>query len=177
MRFLFVDRIVELSLANVTRGIKHVTPDDTYLCHDNKGRGCFIPSLIGETLGQLAAWNVMAATDFVSRPVAGVVSSACLYRPAYIGETLLLESFIDELDDAAVQYHSVASIGDEVVFTIDGALGPLLPMGDFIDSREARRQFDEIYREGDWAEVSQSVRTSSLMPLLPTRYQKILKRK
>ena len=67
-----------------------------------------------------------------------------------MGETLLLESFIDHLDDQAVQYHSIARIQDEVIFTIDGALGPLLPLEDFIDPIEVRRQFSEIDRPGDW---------------------------
>ncbi len=149
MRFLFVDRILELVPADVIRGIKHITHDDHYLCPDEQGRLCFMPSFIGETLGQLAAWNVMHNNNFTRRPVAGVVSSARLHRPAYVGETLLLESFIDVLDDTAVQYHSVARVGDETVFSIDGALGPLLPMQDFIHPDVVRQQFDAINRPGD----------------------------
>ena len=151
MRFLFVDRMLQLTPGKVVRGIKHITPDDYYLCRDAQGNACFMPSLIGETLGQLAAWNVMLSHDFKLRPVAGVVSSVHWYRSAFVGETLLLESFIDALDDTAVQYHSVASIGDEPVFRIDGALGPLLPMHDFIDESVVRRQFEEVNRPGDWA--------------------------
>jgi 3-hydroxymyristoyl/3-hydroxydecanoyl-(acyl carrier protein) dehydratase len=109
-----------------------------------------MPSLIGETLGQLAAWNVMEAIDFTKRPVAGVVACATVHRPAYVGETLFLESYIDSLDDVAVQYHSVARVDDDIVFTIDGALGPLLPMDDFIEQDEVRRQFAEINRPGEW---------------------------
>ena len=154
MRFLFVDRILELSPTKFVRGIKHITRDDAYLCHDERGALCFIPSLIGEALGQLAAWNVMVSNDFTRRPVAGLASSAHLYRPAYVGETLLLESFIDSLDETAVQYHSIARVAVEVVFTIDGALGPLLPMADFIDPIEVRRQFTEIDRPGDCSSAS-----------------------
>ncbi|CAM2820324.1 hydroxymyristoyl-ACP dehydratase [Legionella worsleiensis] len=153
MRFLFVDRIVQLSPGESVRGIKHITRDDTYLTVDEYGKACFIPSLIGETLGQLAAWNVMQHNDFMFRPVAGVVASACLHRPAYVGETLLLESYIDALDDSAVQYHSTARVGDELVFSIDGALGPLLPMTDFIGIEVIKQQFAEIFHPGEWAEV------------------------
>ena len=96
----------------------------------------------------------MSCNDFSYRPVAGLVSSARLYRPVYVGETLLLESFIDSLDEAAVQYHSFAYVGDEVVFSIDGALGPLLPMNDFIDGSLVRRQFNEINRPGDYYSVN-----------------------
>lgn len=150
MRFLFVDRIVQLSPGEWIRGIKHITQDDAYLCYDDTGRLCFIPSLIGETLGQLAAWNVMSHNGFSLRPVAGVVASAKVYRPAYVGETLALESFIERLDDTAVQYHSVARINNEIIFTVDGALGPLLPMAEFIDEQTIRAQFLEINRPGEW---------------------------
>ncbi len=150
MRFLFVDRILQLSPVQVVRGIKHITRDDHYLSRDERGKLCFMPSLIGEALGQLAAWNVMFSNHFTLRPVAGVVSSASLYRPAYVGETLLLEAHIDALDDAAVHYHGVARVADEVVFSIESALGPLLPMTQFIDPDEARRQFNEIDRPGTW---------------------------
>lgn len=150
MSFLFVDRILQLSPGKFARGIKHINRDDAYLCPDDEGRLCFVPSLIGETLGQLAAWSVMVANNFSLRPVAGVVAKARLHRPAYIGETLLLESVIESLDEQAVQYNSIATVGEETVFTIEGALGPLLPMNDFIETDLVRRQFNQINRPGDW---------------------------
>ncbi|TAL59421.1 MAG: hydroxymyristoyl-ACP dehydratase, partial [Legionella sp.] len=165
MRFLFVDRIVEMTPNSWVRGLKHVTRDDPYLTVDAHGRPCFISSLIGETLGQLAAWNVMHHNDFQKRPVAGIVSCARLHRPAYVGETLLLESHIDVVDEHSVEYHSIARIGDETVFSIEGAIGPLLPMNDFISSEEIQRQFTEIYRPGDWSTLSQN--SQSAQDILP----------
>lgn len=149
MSFLFVDRILQLIPGQSVKGIKHITRDDAYLTTDEQGKACFIPSLIGEMLGQLAAWNVMHHHHFTLRPVAGVVASAQLHRRAYLGETLLLESFIDDLDDQVVQYHSVAHVGNERVFTIEGALGPLLPMTDFIATDEVKLQFAAIYNPCD----------------------------
>lgn len=157
MQFLFVDRILQLSPGELVRGIKHITSDDAYLCPDERGRLCFIPSLIGETLGQLAAWSVMFSNDFTLRPVAGMAASARLHRPAYVGETLLLESVIESVDNKAVQYRSVAYVGDELVFSLDGALGPLLPMADFIDEHVVRCQFAEINRPGEWPQRSDTV--------------------
>lgn len=151
MRFLFVDRILDLSPGQSVRGIKHVTQDDAYLCYDAQSRLCFMPSLLGETLGQLAAWNVMFANDFSRRPVAGIATRAQLHRPVYVGETLLLEAFIDALDDEAVRYHGKIFVGDELVFQLEEALGPLLPMDDFIDQQLVRQQFAEVYRPGEWS--------------------------
>lgn len=163
MRFLFVDRILELSPGEVTRGIKHVTGDDYYLTRADDGRLCFTPSLIGETLGQLAAWNVMHCNNFTKRPVAGIVSSAHVIRPVYPGETLLLESIIDSLDESSVRYHSVASVGNEEVFRIDSALGPMLPMQDFIDDATIRRQFAEINRPGDVSAYQSMTKIESVL--------------
>ena len=164
MRFLFVDRIVELVPGELIRGLKHITRDDYYLSGDGTGKACFIPSLMGEALGQLAAWNVMLKQNFVTRPVAGIAARATLHRPAYVGETLLLEAYIDALDETAVQYHGVVRVGHEVVFSLEGALGPLLPMHDFIDADLIRHQFDEINRPGDWSMLCEQ--TEVLEPIL-----------
>jgi len=154
MRFLFVDRILYSVPGERINGIKHITADDHYLSQDDNGRFYFPSSFVGETLGQLAAWNVMKSGNFTKRPVAGVAACATLYRPAYVGDTLLLESVIDSLDDVVVQYHSIARVGNEIIFTIDGALGPLLPMEDFINEDEVRRQYAELDRPGEWSNVS-----------------------
>lgn len=146
MSFLFVDQILHSIPGQLIHGIKHVTWDDRYLIQTDEHETIFIPSLLGETLGQLAAWNVMDFHQFSLRPVAGIVASTSLYRHVHPGETIFLESVIDELDNAAVRYHSIATVNGEKVFTIDGAIGPLLPMQQFIDEAVVRQQFAEIYR-------------------------------
>ncbi|MGV3740285.1 MAG: hydroxymyristoyl-ACP dehydratase [Gammaproteobacteria bacterium] len=154
MSFLFVDRILHLSSpTGSVCGIKHITPSDYYLSSVSTERPYFMPALIGETLGQLTAWAAMAQNDFRLRPVAGIVESATMYRPAYVGETLELESWIDTLDDTALQYHGEVRIGKELIFQLEGALGPMLPMADFIDPVLVRKQFMEINRPGAWPYV------------------------
>jgi 3-hydroxymyristoyl/3-hydroxydecanoyl-(acyl carrier protein) dehydratase len=147
MRFLFVEKILELSPGKHTLGLMHVSEAPCYLAQDSHGKDYLIPSLIGEALGQLAAWNVMHCHDFKFRPVAGLVSKAQFHRRVRVGETLRLESYIEKLDDQAVQYHAVAKVGDEIVFNVDDAIGPLLATGMLIDPDVARQQFAEIYQE------------------------------
>ena len=150
MRFLFVDQILKRDHPNQIVGLKHITPEDPFLCRDGEGDSlCFIPSLIGETIGQLAAWLVMHDQHFTRRPVAGVVSQACMYQPAYVGDTLLLECEIDAVDEVAVEYHGHAKVNGNVVFSVDGAIGPMLPMQQFIDESQVRQQFLEIDRPID----------------------------
>jgi 3-hydroxymyristoyl/3-hydroxydecanoyl-(acyl carrier protein) dehydratase len=156
MRFLFVDRILALTAEGAARGVKQVTPDDYYLCLDAQKRRCFVPALVGETVGQLAAWHVMQRSEFTKRPVAGIVERACLHRPVYVGETVHLATQIKSLDENTVHYSGEARVGDELVFELIGALGPLLPMHDFVDEAVVRAQFDEINRPGDWPEAAVS---------------------
>ena len=52
MRFLFVDRILQLSPAQFVRGIKHITRYDPYLCLDNQGKLCFAPIVERPGYGQ-----------------------------------------------------------------------------------------------------------------------------
>lgn len=146
MRFLFVDRITELVPGKYTRGLKHITADDAFLYLNKAGNYQFASSLIGETLGQLTAWNVMYCHEFKRRPVAGIVAHACLLKPVYLGDTVELESFIEHLDEQSVYYRSVAKVNKEPVFTVEEALGPLLPMEKFISEEAVRYQFQAIYR-------------------------------
>lgn len=171
MSFLFVDNITVLEPGRYVKGVKHITPHDQYLMPHPSGRLCFLPSLVGETLGQLAAWSVMAANHFTRRPVAGIVGAAYVHRPAFLGETLMLESVIDELDDTAVRYHSMAQINGEPVFSIEGAIGPLLPMDDFIALEAVRQQFEAIYHTPPINVVS--LETQAVEPV-PVGFDRIL---
>jgi len=149
MSFLFVDRIIETVPGQYIKGVKHVTYDDSYLAKAPDGNLQFIPSLIGEALGQLAAWNVMAQLDFCKRPVAGIASGAKMLKAVHPGDTIILESFIDKYDDQAVEYHSQAMVDGHIVFELKNALGPMLPMHDFIDGDTVKNQYAQILRTDD----------------------------
>jgi 3-hydroxymyristoyl/3-hydroxydecanoyl-(acyl carrier protein) dehydratase len=155
MSFLFVDKILKTIPGEYISGIKTVTQHDYYLSKNHKDQDIFVSSLIGETLGQLAAWNVMDYFDFQKRPVAGICSSANIFAQVTVGQDILLESFIDKIDNDAVVYHSVAKVDDRVVFTIETALGPLLPMQDFIARDLALAQYQSLFVDKNNALVAE----------------------
>ncbi len=148
MNFLFVDRIFEFEPKRSAKGIKHVTTSDLYLKIDREGRSILSSCIIGEALGQLTAWVVMEACDFSKRPVAGIADEVRMHRDVYLGETLLLHTEIEAMDDQSVLYNSYATVCGETVFSLRHAVGPLLPMEDFIDTAQAREQFNMIFRPG-----------------------------
>ena len=148
MNFLFVDEILELIPEKQVIGHKYVTPSDHYLSEGKDGKIALIPAIIGEALGQLCAWNMMKATDFTKRPVAGIANKVTLYGDAYLGDTIQLKCTINAISDEAVAYHSIATVNGRTVFTVENSLGPLLPMEQFIEPEVAKEQFNAIM-QGD----------------------------
>ncbi len=156
MNFLFVDQILESIPGKRIVGLKHVTPADTYLEMSVENKPCLVVAIIGEALGQLGAWNVMALNEFTRRPVAGVVGEVKILGNAYVGDTILLETDIQSVDEQAIHYHSVASVNGKPIFKLKNALGPFLPMENFIDPKQVAIQYDMINRPASQPEILES---------------------
>ena len=150
MRFLFVDRILELVEGKSIKGIKHITLDDAFLDNQHNKTPSLCPSLAGETLGQLAAWNIMQHNGFKLRPIAGIFDSIKFYRPAFINETLFLHAEIDSIQENVCHYHGSGYVNDKQILSINGAIAPMLPMETFIDTAQVKSQFEQIYRPGEF---------------------------
>jgi 3-hydroxymyristoyl/3-hydroxydecanoyl-(acyl carrier protein) dehydratase len=148
MSFLFVDRILELDEQR-SRGIKFVTPHDRYLMRNAQQEWIMWPAIIGETLGQMCAWNVMRLLDFKSRPVAGMTGEVQVFGEAKLGDRVELNTDIIQLDSDTVHYHAHAKVNDQVIFSMRDCLGPLLPMTQFIDTDTVRNQFLQLDRPGE----------------------------
>jgi len=154
--FHFVDQILELHPGRHALGVKHVTPGDTFVRPTAGGVPALLSCIIGEALGQLGAWSVMAAKDFAVRPVAGVVGEIAITGEAAVGDSVLLNTTIDSVTDDAVFYHAAASVDGATVLRLENALGPLLPMEQFSDPEEVRERFAGIHRSGDPADASRN---------------------
>jgi len=154
--FHFVDQILELDPGRHALGIKRVTSSDTFVRSNAGGVSTLLSCIIGEALGQLGAWSVMAAKDFALRPVAGVVGEVAISGEAAVGDSVLLDTTIDSVTDEAVFYHAAASVGGATVLRLENTLGPLLPMEQFNDPTEMRERFARIRQLGDSAGESQT---------------------
>ncbi len=146
--FHFVDQILKLDPGRHALGVKHVTCGDTFVRPTAGGEPALLSCIIGEALGQLGAWNVMAAKDFSVRPVAGVVGEVVISGEAAVGDSILLDTTIDSVTDDAVFYHAVASVDGTEVLRLENTLGPLLPMEQFNDPEELRERLARIHRPG-----------------------------
>lgn len=158
-QFLFVDRILRLNEDGSSCGVAHITADHPYLFEDAAANWQLMPSIIGETLGQLCAWHAMQRLDFSHRPVAGIVPNVEMCGPVYLGDTLVLNAYIDDLSIERLNYHAVATVNAQPVFYIHEALGPLVPMRDLIDPLLAKQQFATLYRPGELDECTENAQT------------------
>lgn len=168
--FLFVDRLLELTPGKYARGVKHITPHDRFIVREPYTKKPVISScIIGEAVGQTSAWAVMKANNFKSRPVAGMANEVSILGRARVGDTVILEATIDALTEESVHYNALATVNGKPILRIENALGPILPMEDFISPEIAEQQFNTIYRPGDAPEPfasEQCIATDSVAPYI-----------
>jgi 3-hydroxymyristoyl/3-hydroxydecanoyl-(acyl carrier protein) dehydratase len=156
MGFLFVDRITQMERGKRATGIKQVTQDDPFFYVPEGGKPELSTAIIGEALGQLAAWVAMDYHDFAYRAVGGSLSEIQVHGSAHVGDTVVLDAELDSLDDRIMVYRGTASVEGKIIFSVKKVLAPILPMDLFIDAEEARQQFKKIHRLGELPTYSSS---------------------
>jgi 3-hydroxymyristoyl/3-hydroxydecanoyl-(acyl carrier protein) dehydratase len=105
-------------------------------------------ALVGEAVGQLAAWAAMAELQFEHRPVAGLAGSIELYRLPRAGGVLELAAELEQVDTSSVAYGGTAHLDGELVMRLQDCVGPMVPLADFDDPIAVRRQFDLLCGRG-----------------------------
>lgn len=147
MNFHFVDQILELVPGKKTVGVKHVTPFDFYLTRNHfSNQTALMSSIVGEAVGQLCSWNIIKTFDATRRAVAGIVTEVEIHDLAPIGFSILLEAFIDQVDEQALEWYGQASINGKVILEVKPSIAPLLPMAEFNDLEEVQAHLKIIDR-------------------------------
>jgi 3-hydroxymyristoyl/3-hydroxydecanoyl-(acyl carrier protein) dehydratase len=136
--FSFVDRITSLENGRRIRG-RYTIPADVR---------SFPLALVGEAVGQLAAWAAMAATDFQQRPVAGLAGRIELQREVGPGQMLDLEANLEHVDVDSVQYCGTAHVAGALVVRLTDCVGPMMPIADFDAPEALRGRFEALRGPG-----------------------------
>jgi 3-hydroxymyristoyl/3-hydroxydecanoyl-(acyl carrier protein) dehydratase len=136
--FSFVDRITSLHDRTQIHG-SFVIPADWH---------AFPLALVGEAVGQLAAWAAMAAVDFTCRPVAGLAGCVELLRQPRAGQTLVLAADLHHVDAESVEYGGTAHADDQLVLRLGDCVGPMVPLADFDDPQALRARFEQLCATG-----------------------------
>jgi 3-hydroxymyristoyl/3-hydroxydecanoyl-(acyl carrier protein) dehydratase len=137
--FSFVDRITSIENGRRVRG-RYTIPRSI----------CDFPlALVGEAVGQLAAWAAMAMVGFRQRPVAGLAGRIELLREPRPGQVLELAAELEGVDGDSVQYHGTAEVAGTQVIRLTDCVGPMMPLADFDDPEALRRRFQELCESGN----------------------------
>ncbi len=136
--FSFVDRITRLEPGVRAEGCYQVPASVP----------AFPPTLVAESIGQLAAWVAMEHLQFRVRPVAGIAAEAKIHRDVEPGATLSLAVEIESCSESDVAYGGRAHIDDRPVVELAHCLGPMLPMETFDDPEVVRERFGLLRGSG-----------------------------
>jgi 3-hydroxymyristoyl/3-hydroxydecanoyl-(acyl carrier protein) dehydratase len=101
----------------------------------------FAGALVAEAAGQLAAWSALAAVDFTSRPLTGIVARVEVFAPVRPGDLLELAAEIESVDVDAIAYGGAASVNGSPVLRLHHCVCPMLPVEDFDDPQALRDQY------------------------------------
>lgn len=106
--------------------------------------GEFPLALVGEAIGQLAAWHAMSETDFEMRPMAGLAAKVSLLGDVHPGDTLELHAEISSLSQQAMSYGGHATLKGKDVLQLEGCVGPMLPVEQFDSPEDLRKRYAEL---------------------------------
>jgi 3-hydroxymyristoyl/3-hydroxydecanoyl-(acyl carrier protein) dehydratase len=112
------------------------------------GLVAFPMALVGEAVGQLAAWAAMAALDFKCRPVAGLAAGVDFFSTVRPGQVLELMANLETLDEEAVAYGGTARVDGQPVMGLRDCVGPMLPIEQFDDPRTLRERWALLREAG-----------------------------
>jgi 3-hydroxymyristoyl/3-hydroxydecanoyl-(acyl carrier protein) dehydratase len=136
--FSFVDRITSVQEGRRIRG-RYTIPS---------GLNEFPLALVGEAVGQLAAWAAMAAVNFDQRPVAGLAGCLELFPAPRAGQVLELAADLENVDADSVEYNGTAHVDGRLVMRLQDCVGPMMRLADFDDPQALRKRFEELCQSG-----------------------------
>lgn len=146
MRWRFLDRIESLEKGRRARGAYGVSFEVATL--ERPGAEGTSPRILAlEAIGELAAWLVIASTDFQRRPVLGSFDRCRLGRDVGPGERVTVECELVRLYETAGLVNGRATIGDELIAQVERASCGLLPLSELEDPDEVRAEYDVLTRK------------------------------
>jgi 3-hydroxyacyl-[acyl-carrier-protein] dehydratase len=147
MRFLFVDKIKEISEASIS-GSRYFAVDAPMQYADAKGTAQIAPGVISEAVGQLVSWLTISKDDFQSRPVFLFADKIEIIEPVKPGSTIDITARIEESDEKTFVFSGEASVAGRLVHRVSRVNGFYMPLHDLEDPEMTRDRFACLTAEG-----------------------------
>jgi 3-hydroxyacyl-[acyl-carrier-protein] dehydratase len=144
VRFLLVDRILELERGKRALGIKNVTLSEDFLAYHFPEMPIMPGMLITESLVQLADWVIRESADFRQMGLATAFERLKFRQIVRPGDQLRLEVEIVRRDDQEAAVRGQASCDGKLVAAAHFTLG-LHPVEPWLTTDDARRLYRMIH--------------------------------
>ena len=113
--FLLVDRIIDFEPDRRIVGVKNVSVNEPYLATE-RGRKILPPSMLMEAMAQVGAILVLAKEEHRNLLIYfGSVTRARYRRPAYAGDQIVIEAWIDKLRGRTGRLKGMARVDGRLI--------------------------------------------------------------
>jgi len=147
MRFLFVDRITEIS-EKVVKGEKFFPADDSMQYINPFGGMQIAPGIVTEAVGQMVSWLCLRNNDFSAKPVFISADGIQIYQPVKPGTLVKMEGEIEEVNEQTFIFSGRAYVDDQLVQAISRSSGYFMPLADLENPEFTRERFNDLVGDG-----------------------------
>lgn len=145
MRFLMIDKILELKEGKTATGVKNPSFEECSL--PGLGATGKMPrTLILEAIGQLAAWLIMVTRDFEVRPIIASFGKVEFTGDAGAGDQLVIQVDLKSLHDDSALVEGEARVGDRTVARVSHAVCTFVPVEMFHEPQEVKAQYRALIK-------------------------------
>jgi 3-hydroxymyristoyl/3-hydroxydecanoyl-(acyl carrier protein) dehydratase len=117
MRFLLIDRIIEVKKDNMASGIKNLTMNEDYFEHHFPFFPIMPGMLMVESMVQLASWLLSFSRDFKVFALLRSISDAKFRKPVQPGDSLTVQVQLKSLKEPVVSCLGKIILQDKTIAT------------------------------------------------------------
>lgn len=149
MRFLFVDRIIEIKKGRFIRGIKTISFEECFLKSPYQ-KGYFPRLLIFEAVAQLASWLVCYTSDFKYKPIMLKLDRAELSADIRCGTSLVLYVEIISFNEDGAIINGLVKVKDQIIAQGIRCLCQNIPLDKLEDPDDVKELFKELTKGAEF---------------------------
>ena len=147
MRYLMVDRILEVEPGKRAVGIKNIAMSEDFLTHHFPQYPVMPGVLIVEAMVQLGSWLIAATTDFKFKCLLHTINLAKFRQLVRPGDSLTIEIVLDSLEEDMAAFRGKGKLrsSDKVATMVDFK-AKLIELEKLETPSVARETFDILCR-------------------------------
>jgi 3-hydroxyacyl-[acyl-carrier-protein] dehydratase len=148
MRYLLVDRIIEVKAGEKIRGIKNIAMSEDFLEYHFPGNPVMPGMLLLEALAQLTGWLEAASSDFRNWFLLSAVKSSRFYGFSLPGDRVELAVEVSPQSEPGKRIYTGTARVDGKKKASAEFWGEIMPLEEIEDIDSQRRFFSLLTRDG-----------------------------